>query len=218
MTYSICVTDGIRHGIAIATKALSVGASAPQLSKHGALCSQSITNVPLGVRAARLVGDGAGVDAAVRTLLARDEDASLRQVHGIDQWGNSIVHSGEDCVDWFGHIEEENYTIAGNMLEGEHVLESMAETFEETSEMPIGDRLINTLKSGENAGGDKRDENAQSAAIKIYDPHDPAIHHDLRVDDHEDPVTELSRIFEIGKEQSEDWDKEFPESKLQRLP
>jgi uncharacterized Ntn-hydrolase superfamily protein len=218
MTYSICTTNGTQHGIAIATKALSVGSSAPQLSKHGGLCSQSITNVPLGVRAARLVDDGAGVDAAVSTLLARDEDAPLRQIHGIDEWGNSIVHSGEDCVDWFGHIEKKNYTIAGNMLEGKHVIESMADTFEDTKDMPIGDRLIDTLLAGENAGGDKRDENAQSAAIKIYDPDNPAIHHDIRVDDHEDPVNELSRIFNIGKEQNNDWEEKFPKSKLQRLP
>lgn len=218
MTFSICVTDGTQHGIAIATKALSVGASAPQLSKNGALCSQSITNVPLGVRASRLLDDGAGVDAAVATLLDRDTDASLRQIHGIDRWGNSIVHSGKDCVGWFGHIEEENYTIAGNMLEGKYVIESMAETFENSGDMILGDRLIETLQSGEEAGGDKRDENAQSAAIKIYDPDQPAIHHDLRVDDHEDPVKELVRIYELGKEQSEDWEEEFPESKLQRLP
>lgn len=218
MTYSICTTNGTQHGIAIATKALAVGSSAPQLSKHGALCSQSITNVPLGVRAARLVDDGAGVDAAVSTLLARDEDSSLRQIHGIDEWGNTFAHSGVDCVDWFGHIVEENYTIAGNMLEGKHVIESMADTFEDTKDMSIGDQLINTLLAGEKAGGDKRDESAQSAAIKIYDPDKPAIHHDLRVDDHEDPVNELRRIFNIGKDQNEDWEEKFPKSKLQRLP
>lgn len=218
MTYSICATNGTQHGIAIATKALAVGSTVPQLSKHGALCSQSITNAPLGVRASRLMDDGAGVDAAVSTLLSRDENASLRQVHGIDEWGNNIVHSGEDCVDWFGHIEEENYTIGGNMLEGGHVIESMANTFEDSNDLPMGDRLINTLEAGENAGGDKRDQNAQSAALKVYDPNVATIYHDLRVDDHEDPVSELLRIFKTGKQQSKEWEKKYPESKLQRLP
>ncbi|MFC7156869.1 DUF1028 domain-containing protein [Halomarina halobia] len=54
MTYSICTTDGTRHGIAIATKAPAVGGLAPFLSPNGAVCTQSIVNVPLGPKAVTL--------------------------------------------------------------------------------------------------------------------------------------------------------------------
>lgn len=218
MTYSICVTDGTQHGVAIATKAPAVGALAPNLSQNGALCSQSIVNVPLGVKAAKLLDGEAGVDAAVTTLIERDADAPLRQVHGVDEWGNSVTFSGDDCVDWFGHLEGDQYTVAGNMLEGQHVIEAVADTYEDSCDLPMEERLLAALQAGEDAGGDKRGETAQSAALKVYHPDNPRLYHDLRVDDHDDPVSELHRIYETTKADNEDWDEEFPESNIQRLP
>lgn len=216
MTYSICVTDGTRHGIAIATKAPAVGGLAPFLSRNGAVCTQSIVNVPLGPKAVQLLDGDASIDDAVATLLEKDDDASLRQVHGIDKWGNKTTFSGEDCVDWFGSRTGDDYTIAGNMLEGEYVLEAIAETYEETIEQPLEERLLDALQAGEDAGGDKRAGNAQSAALKVYDPDNPRLYHDLRVDDHEDPVAELRRVYGVAREDNEQWDEEFPEAELQR--
>lgn len=216
MTYSICVTDGTRHGIAIATKAPAVGGLAPFLSPNGAVSTQSIVNVPLGPKAVRLLNGDASIDDAVATLLEKDDDSALRQVHGVDAWGNTTTFSGEDCVDWFGSRTGENYSIAGNMLEGEHVLKAIAETYEETTDQPFEERLLDALRAGEDAGGDKRAGNAQSTALKVYDPDNPRLYHDLRVDDHEDPVAELRRVYQVAREDNEQWDEEFPEAILQR--
>lgn len=216
MTYSICVTDGTRHGIAIATKAPAVGGLAPFLSRNGAVCTQSIVNVPLGPKVVQLLDGDASVDDAVATLLEKDDDAPLRQVHGIDKWGNKTTFSGEDCVDWFGSRTGDDYSIAGNMLEGAHVLEAIADTYEETTDQPLEERLLDALRAGEDAGGDKRAGNAQSAALKVYDPDNPRLYHDLRVDDHEDPVAELRRVYQVAREDNEQWDEEFPEADLQR--
>lgn len=216
MTYSICATDGTRHGIGIATKAPAVGGLGPFLSPNGAVCTQSIVNVPLGPKATRLLDGEASVDSAVETLIKKDPDANLRQVHGIDVWGNTITFSGDDCVSWFGSITGEQYTVAGNMLEGEHVLEAIADSWEASGDREFERRFLAALQAGEDAGGDKRAGNAQSAALKIYDPENPRLYHDLRVDDHEDPVAELHRIFDVAVEDNENWDEEFPESRLQR--
>lgn len=217
MTYSICATDGTRHGIGIATKAPAVGGLGPFLSQNGAVCTQSIVNVPLGPKATRLLDGEASVDTAVETLLAKDENAALRQIHGVDIWGNTTTFSGEECISWFGSRTGENYTIAGNMLEGEHVIKAIAEAWESNQTNDFEQRFLAALQAGEDAGGDKRAGNAQSAAIKIHDPDNPRLYHDLRVDDHQDPVTELNRILEVVIEDNEQWDEKFPKSNLQRV-
>ncbi len=220
MTFSICATDGIRHGVVIATKAPTVGSLAPNLSYHGALSSQATVSVPLGIRAARLMDEGADVAAAARTLIDRDEHADERQVHGVDAYGTTFHHSGENCVDWFGGIEGDGYTVAGNMLDGEHVVEAAAEAYEAAvdADDALPERLLAAITAGEDAGGDKRAENAQSAALRIYDPEDPRLEHDVRVDDHEDPVPELRRVYEVAKDQGEEWDEGFRKMDLQRHP
>lgn len=218
MTYSICVSNGEKHGIAIATKAPTVGSLAPFLSYNGAVCTQSFVSIPLGVKVTRLMNEGAGIDAAVETLVERDEHASVRQVHGIDRWGNTVAFTGDDCVDWYGSHVTDEYTVAGNMLVGEEVIEAVGDTYDGNGELPMAERLLEALQAGEDAGGDKRAGNAQSAALKVYDPDMPRLQHDVRVDDHDDPVTELRRIFDVAADADEQWQEEFPEADLQRTP
>lgn len=218
MTYSICASDRNAHGIAIATKAPTVGSLAPFLSRNGAVCTQSYVSIPLGIKTVRLMDEDAGVDAAVETLIERDENVAVRQIHGIDKWGNTVAFTGEDCVEWYGSIVHDEYTIAGNMLAGKEVLEAIADTFNENENLPMDERLLKALQAGEDAGGDKRAGNAQSAALKVFDPENPSLRHDLRVDDHEDPVPELQGIFDTTAETDEEWREEFPEADLQRHP
>ncbi|WP_251343679.1 DUF1028 domain-containing protein [Haloplanus halophilus] len=217
MTYSICATQDGVHGVAIATKAPAVGSLAPFLSPNGVVSTQSLVSVPLGVKATRLMDEGASVDDAVGTLVAKDEDAAVRQVHGVDRWGNTVTFSGDDCVDWYGSRERDDFTVAGNMLVGERVVDAVATAFADTDpERPLAERLLAALRAGEEAGGDKRGDHAQSAALKVYHPETPALQDDLRVDDHEDPVSELERIYDVAKADNEEWQAEFPEAVLQR--
>jgi uncharacterized Ntn-hydrolase superfamily protein len=59
--------------------------------------------------------------------------------------------------------------------------------------------LIAAVQAGEAAGGDKRGK--QSAALLVHDDQDyPLL--DLRVDDHEEPLTELARLEEVARERS----------------
>ncbi|WP_251331015.1 DUF1028 domain-containing protein [Haloplanus pelagicus] len=219
MTYSICATRNGVHGVAIATKAPAVGSLAPFLSTNGVVSTQSLVSVPLGVKATRLMDEGASVDDAVETLLDKDDDAAVRQVHGVDRWGNTVAFSGDDCVDWYGALERDDFTVAGNMLVGERVVDAVATAFEAAdSEVSLAEQLLSALRAGEEAGGDKRAETAQSAALKVYHPDTPALQNDLRVDDHEDPVSELERIYEVAAADNEEWQAEFPEAVLRRTP
>jgi hypothetical protein len=63
--------------------------------------------------------------------------------------------------------------------------------------LPLGERLIAAMEAGERAGGDKRGK--QAAALRIHGDEDyPSL--DLRVDDHEEPLGELRRLYEKSLE------------------
>jgi uncharacterized Ntn-hydrolase superfamily protein len=63
--------------------------------------------------------------------------------------------------------------------------------------MPFARRLIQAMRAGEAAGGDKRGK--QSAALLIHDAEDYLLY-DLRVDDHADPLGELARLEEVARQ------------------
>ena len=63
--------------------------------------------------------------------------------------------------------------------------------------LPLAERLIAAMDAGERAGGDKRGK--QAAALRIHGDEDyPSL--DLRVDDHEEPLAELRRLYEKSLE------------------
>lgn len=230
MTFSICASIDGRHGAAIATHAIAVGSTAPFVSRHGAVCTQAMTNTPLGVRSIDRMRRGESVDEAISTLLARDEHAAMRQVHGIDADGHTVTHTGAECEPYAGDTyggsntsgerdtSGETYTVAGNMIDGEAVIAAVAAAFEDAADATLDRRLLAALRAGEEAGGDKRGPHAQSAALVVFDPERPRIEHDLRVDEHEDAVTELERVHEAAATAGADWMAEYPELNLQRSP
>ncbi|MFC7154358.1 DUF1028 domain-containing protein [Halomarina halobia] len=214
MTFSICVReetdDGAAFGVAVATDAPAVGALAPCASHEGAISTQSFVNVRLGRRGVALLPDLA-VDDALSGLLARDDHAELRQVHGVDARGTAFAHTGEGCEGWCGHVvdEERGVTAAGNMLVGEETLHAAAAAYVD-GDGPIGERLVGALAAGREAGGDERGHT--SAALKVKAP-ETTIYHDLRVDEHEVPIAELRRVYEAAREASET----FTEAKKSRI-
>lgn len=114
----------------------------------------------------------------------------------VDRWGNTSAHTGEESDGWHGQTAKKNFAVAGNMLVGERTLQRMVDSFENTVDEPLAERLILALEAGQSAGGDKR--GGQSAAVKVVYIEDyPYL--DLRVDEHSDPVRELRRIYEVAQ-------------------
>lgn len=217
MTFSICVReetdDGPVFGVAVTTDAPAVGALAPCISHEGVVSTQSFVNVRLGRRGVDLLSDLA-VDDALSGLLAQDDHSDLRQVHGIDFRGNAYAFSGDGCDGWFGHEVhgDEGITVAGNMLANGETLSAAVDAYRagEDEDRPVGERLVDALAAGKEAGGDKRGHT--SAALKIKAP-ETTIYHDLRVDEHETPIAELRRVYEAAREASE----QFTEAKKSRI-
>lgn len=177
-----------------------------------------MTSTPLGVLTIRALEAGDAIDATVEELLADDPHASVRQIHGVDTDGGVVASTGEECVPTAGERVGPGYTVAGNMLVGEDVLGAMADRFETTVGRPLDERLLAALEAGTNAGGDKRGEHPQSAALCVFDSEEPHLAHDLRVDEHETAVAELRRIHDLASTVGSEWGEEYPRADLQRHP
>ncbi|MFC5133595.1 MULTISPECIES: DUF1028 domain-containing protein [Haloferacaceae] len=219
MTFSICVRerytddagdDRVRFGVAVTTRLPGVGALCPFASEHGAVATQSHTNVKLGREGITYLADGLAVEDALDALLAADEGRERRQLHGVDADG-TFAFSGDECGEWYGHRVGQNYTVAGNLLVGPEVVEDVAAAYESTAhgEAPLAERLIDALAAGHEAGGDKREDlPVQSAALRVTnteegDRAEPS-YDDLRVDATETPIADLRETFETAVRGYED--------------
>ncbi|WP_435117314.1 DUF1028 domain-containing protein [Halolamina sp. C58] len=212
MTFSICVREEYededgneqrRFGVAVTTRLPAVGTLCPFVSENGAVATQSLVNVELGERGVEYIDDGLAVEDALQSLLNADDGAENRQLHGVDADG-AFTFSGEECHGWYGHREGENYTVAGNLLTGEAVIESVAETYAESDrDAPLAQRLIDALGAGYAEGGDKREElHVQSAALKVRstEADDEPYYNDLRVDATETPIQELRETYRLASD------------------
>ncbi|WP_135820456.1 DUF1028 domain-containing protein [Halostella litorea] len=219
MTFSICVReeytdeDGdeqTRFGVAVTTRLPSVGTMCPFASENGAVATQSLVNIDLGRKGIEYMDDGLAVDDALQSLLNADDGAPQRQLHGVGAEG-TFAFSGEECSGWFGHVEGDGYTVAGNLLTGEAVVDETAAAYETgapadggPADAPLAERLIDALAAGHAEGGDKREElHIQSAALIVETTEDPPVDpyfNDLRVDATETPVADLRATYERAVE------------------
>lgn len=194
-TFSIAARDGRGDfGIAVATARPAVGALVPWVSRRGAIATQARVNTDLGRHGLALVEHGVPIATALGGLLAADPAPDLRQLHGVDARG-AFAHTGSRCVEWCGDLVGDGVTMAGNMLAGPGVVKAMAQAYADAAGEELSARLIAALEAGQAAGGDRRGK--QSAALLVV-AEPPRGYHNLRVDDHPDPVAELRRVYELA--------------------
>ncbi len=201
MTFSITARcpDTEMLGIAVSTKRLCVGARCPfARARVGAISTQSFVNPYIGINGLDYLAAGMDAVSARDRLAAEDGGRSLRQFAIVDREGRAAAYSGDECVGWFGHRTGNGYAVAGNMLVGEPTVTEMARAFEACRGEALPERLVRALEAGQVSGGDKRGR--QSAALTVVHTEDyPLV--DLRVDDHQDPVAELRRLWELYQEE-----------------
>lgn len=83
------------------------------------------------------------------------------------------------------------------MLAGPQVIAETLSTFKKTKGKPLAERLLEAMRAGEDAGGDKRGK--QSAALVIHRDQDYAWLN-IWVDDSTDPLAELERLYAVAQE------------------
>lgn len=200
MTWSIVARDPKTGdlGIAVASRFFAVGAAVPHMRGGlGAIATQAFVSPLYGTDGLLMLAEGLAPEAIIAALTGRDDGCQQRQMHLIDASGRNAAFTGEKCIDWAGHLVDENVSVAGNMLAGPQVIAETLRTYKASDCAPFAERLLVAMDAGEAAGGDKRGK--QSAALKIYRDQDYAWL-DLRADDHPDPLAELRRLYAVAQE------------------
>ena len=201
MTFSIaarCARNGML-GVATSSRALAAGGIVPYVkSGIGAIASQSFVNPYLGVDGLTLLEQGLPAERALERLIEEDRGRDLRQLGIVDQDGRAAAYTGARCIPWAGSVTGGGYVCLGNILRSDRVVKEMATEFERSLDEELPERLMRTLEAGQAAGGDRRGR--QSAGITVFGTEEyPWVN--LRVDDHEDPVSELRRVLEVWKQE-----------------
>lgn len=210
MTYSLIARDADGSiGLVVASKFFACGALVPYLSGSVAVASQAFCNPVWGTEGRARLMAGETAEHVLADLVARDEGRAIRQAHMMDAEGGFCAHTGDDCIDWAGHLLAADHSVAGNMLAGPPVIAATSEAYRAHASLPFAERLIKAMQAGEKAGGDKRGRQAAGLVIHRGEAH-PWL--DLRADDHADPLGELARLWDVAQERYVHFAKGMPSS------
>jgi uncharacterized Ntn-hydrolase superfamily protein len=201
-TYSIaaCDLEAGQWGVATQSKFLAVGSVVPWAEPRvGAIATQAYANPRYGSEGLGLLREGLSAEEVVQRLTAADEGRDQRQLGVVDREGRSASFTGAECLEWAGGRTGPCYAAQGNILVSAATVDAIAETFE-SSKGTLAERLLDCLDSAQAAGGDRRGQ--QSAALLVVEQDggyaklsDTIV--ELRVEDHELPLTELRRLYRL---------------------
>jgi len=204
-TYSIVARDPKtgEMGVGVQSHYFSVGSVVDWgASGVGVVATQSFVNKSFGLRGLELMKQGKTPEEALSILLDDDDGKNVRQVALLDAHGRVAVHTGSKCIKYAGHETGDNFSVQANMMLKDTVWPAMALAFEKNKNIPLPERILKALEAAESEGGDIRGR--QSAAILIVKGEpvenewdDPFI--DLRVEDHPEPLEELSRLLKLRR-------------------
>ena len=205
-TYSIvaCDLEAEQWGVAVQSKFLGVGAVVPWAEPLvGAIATQAFANPRYGRDGLALLRDGLSAEEAVERLTAADEGRAERQLGIVDGQGRSATFTGGECIEWAGGRAGEGYAAQGNILVSAATVDALADTFEAGDGRQLAQRLLDCLDAAQAAGGDSRGQ--QSAALLVVQRDagyaqlsDSLV--DLRVEDHDRPLEELRRLYDLHRE------------------
>jgi len=205
MTFSLvarCKETGM-CGTAVASSSPAVAARCSYTrSGVGAVSSQNVTDPSLGNLSLDLLEKGLSAFQVIDQIKKTEKNLEYRQILVIDSKGQTALHSGENSLGIWSDAKGLNVLSAGNLLANSEVPQAIVKIFENTSGH-LGDRLIEALIGGLDAGGEAGP--VHSAGINISDKVSwPIV--DLRCDWTEDcPIKQLSEIWKVYKPQLDDY-------------
>ena len=129
--------------------------------------------------ASTLMDQGYSPEQIINLLVENDvqNNPSIRQYGVVDMedGGRSAAFTGDNCSDWKGHIEGPNYSIQGNILLNEGIIDSIESGFVNTNG-PLFNKLMAAIQGANVPGADTRciEEGIStlSAFIRVAKPND----------------------------------------------
>ena len=180
-TFSIVAID-LNNGQVGSAGASCIGGSIIISDIHpgvGAIHTQSYWSGYNQIVASDLMDSGLSPDEIIDYLVENDvnDNPLIRQYGIVDiyEGGRSAAYTGENCMDYKGHILGDTYAIQGNILLGEEILLDMEYNFNSTAGS-LADKLMAALQGANVQGADTRclddGTSSLSAFIRVAEPLD----------------------------------------------
>ena len=200
MTFSLvarCPRSGM-FGMVISSSSPAVAARcAHARAGVGVVASQNVTDPRLGPRALDLMERGATAEESV-AILRRGAFMDWRQVLAVDAQGGAAIHSGDKALGTWAEAKGEGAAAGGNLLSHPGVPQAMLDTFQ-ASEGHLGDRLLQALEAGRDAGGEAGPVHSAGLLLVHEQPWPLA---ELRIDWTEgDPIAALAGAWAVYRPQ-----------------
>ncbi len=189
-------------GVVITSSSPAVAARCARvLPGVGAATSQNITDPRLGPRLLSELALGGSVDDAIQRVIDGAQYAKYRQLSLINTDGDAAAWSGEHALGVGAESHGQRCVAVGNLLANDAVVVAATESFERAGG-PLAARLIMGLTDAIAAGGEAGPVRSAGLLIAADVPW-PVV--DLRVDDHDDPLTELARLWSVYEPLAHDY-------------
>jgi uncharacterized Ntn-hydrolase superfamily protein len=201
MTFSLvgrCARTGML-GVVVASSSPAVAARCARArSSVGAVATQNVTDPSLAPQVLGLMELGRSATDALSEVTARAPFAEYRQLAVIDAAGGTASYSGARTLGRHGSSGGKDCLAAGNLLADVKVTAAMVQAFEQHPQYYLADRLLDSLRAGAAAGGEEGP--VHSCGLLVVDQVTWPVT-DLRVDWHDDPITELARLWAVWRPQ-----------------
>ena len=209
-TFSIVAVDTVNNEVGSAG-ASCIGNSVIISDLHpnlGAINTQSYYLSSNQDYASELLNLGLSPNEIIELLIQNDiaNNPSIRQYGIVDlvNGGRSAAFTGNNCLNYKGHITGANYAIQGNILLGEHILTQMENNFINNSGT-LADKLMAAMQGANQVGADTRcledSTSSLSSFIQIAKPNDDInnIYLDIRVGNtfgQTEPIDSLQTLYD----------------------
>lgn len=195
MTFSIalrCPQTG-HFGIAGTTSSMAMGARCLFVNHDaGAVITQHRTDPRLGMMALRYLRAGLSAQEALDAV-ASAQGIEWRELAIVDRKGDTAARQGSQQEPIHAKAFGPGMVAVGNILRSDAVPAAMIEAAQQAEGKPIGERLLDALDAGLAAGGEVFA--LSSAALRVSE-YDDFCSVDLRVDQSNEPLTELRRLWD----------------------
>ena len=169
----------------------------------GAAATQNVTDPTLGPALLDRLSAGDSAEEALAAVTAGAAHVEYRQLSVVDTAGRSAAFSGSHTLGVHATHTAADCAAAGNLLADARVPAAMTEGFLRDPGQSLGDRLVDALRAGRDAGGEEGP--VRSAGMIVVDAV-PWPVSDLRVDWTDgDPVEELRGLWRLWRPQAEDY-------------
>jgi uncharacterized Ntn-hydrolase superfamily protein len=205
MTFSLvgrCARTGML-GVAVTSSSPAVAARCARARAGvGAVATQNVTDPSLAPWVLDLMERGRPAAGALDEVVARAPHIEYRQLAVVDTRGRTASYSGTRTLGRHATSRGTGCLAAGNLLAGEIVTAAMTAAFERRPRDHLAGRLLDALRAGEAAGGEEGP--VRSCGLLVVDRVTWPVT-DLRVDWHDDPITELARLWAVWRPQEADY-------------